>query len=159
MLKWLNSSASDTQVTHRQRLWLYLVAALVLFFLLAPTLIVVPMSFSASQYLEFPPREWSLRWYRAYWESAEWMQVTRTSFWVGGLTMLLATPLGTLAAYGLFASRLRFARTIHTLLLTPIIVPVVLVAIGVFYAFVRLKMVNSLAGIVLVSTLTMRWIR
>ena len=58
MRDWLDASAGDTQVTHRQRLWLYLVGALVLFFLVAPTLIVVPMSFSASQYLEFPPKEW-----------------------------------------------------------------------------------------------------
>ena len=148
MWDWLNASAGDTQVKHRQRLWLYLVGALVLFFLVAPTLIVVPMSFSASQYLEFPPKEWSLRWYRAYLDSAQWMQVTKTSFLVGALTTLVATPLGTLAAYGLFASRMRLAGTIHTLLLTPIIVPVVLVAIGVFYAFVRLKMVNTLTGIV-----------
>ena len=45
--------------------WLTVVGGLVLFFLMAPTLIVIPMSFSASAYLEFPPTEWSLRWYDA----------------------------------------------------------------------------------------------
>lgn len=146
--RWLDRAASPTQVTHRQRLWLYALAVLVMAFLVLPTLIVVPMSFSGSQYLEFPPREWSLRWYRNYLDSATWLQATRTSFAAAALTTLVATPLGTLAAYGLFVSRLRAARLIHTLMLTPIIVPVILVAIGVFYAYVRFKLVNSLAGIV-----------
>ena len=74
------------------------------------------MSFSGSQYLEFPPREWSLRWYRNYFASTAWMQATVTSFKAGALTMLLATPLGTLAAYGLFASRLRWVQAVHVLL-------------------------------------------
>ena len=57
--------------------------------LVTPTLIVIPMSFSDSQYLEFPPETWSLRWYSHYAESAEWMQATRTSFKAALLTMLL----------------------------------------------------------------------
>lgn len=152
-VRWLDGAASDTQITHRQRLWLYTLAALVLAFLVLPTLIVIPMSFSASQYLEFPPREWSLRWYRNYWESASWMQATRTSLLAAALTTVLATPLGTLAAYGLFVSRLKLARTLHTLLITPMIVPVVLIAIGVFYVYVKLKLVNSLLGIVLAHSM------
>ena len=101
-MRWLKEAASATQITHAKRLWLYTIAAIVLAFLIVPTLIVIPMSFSASQYLEFPPREWSLRWYRSYFASSAWMQATATSFQAGALTTLLATPLGTLAAYGLF---------------------------------------------------------
>ena len=152
-MSWFSRSASDTQVTHGQRLWLYALAALVLAFLALPTLIVIPMSFSGSQYLEFPPREWSLRWYRNYLGSTSWMQATATSFQAGALTTLVTTPLGTLAAYGLFASRLRAARGLHTLMLTPIIVPVILVAIGVFYVYVKIKLVNSLAGIVMAHSM------
>lgn len=148
-MSWLDRPASATQVTHRARLWLYVVAGLVLAFLIVPTLIVVPMSFSNSQYLEFPPREWSLRWYRNYFESASWMQATATSFKAAGLTALVATPLGTLAAYGLAASRFRAARLIHVLLITPMIVPVILIAIAVFYLYVRIKLNNSLIGLVL----------
>jgi putative spermidine/putrescine transport system permease protein len=153
MSGWLDRPASDTQVTHRGRLWLYVLAALVLAFLIVPTLIVVPMSFSGSQYLEFPPREWSLRWYRNYFASTAWMQATVTSFQAGALTTLLATPLGTLAAYGLFASRFRWVQAVHVLLITPIIVPVILVAIAVFYVYVQLKLVNSLTGLVLAHSM------
>ena len=152
-LAWWQRPASATQATHGQRLWLYAVAALVLAFLVVPTLIVIPMSFSGSQYLEFPPREWSLRWYRNYFGSVAWMQATTTSLLAATLTMLLATPLGVLAAYGLFVSRWRWVRAIHALMITPMIVPVILVAIAVFYVYVKLKLVNSLTGIVLAHTM------
>ena len=146
---WLQREATETQITHRMRLWLYLLAVLVMAFLIVPTLIVVPMSFSASQYLEFPPREWSLRWYENYFGSASWLQATATSLKAGTLTALFATPLGTLAAYGLFVSRLRWAALVFTLLVTPMIVPIILVGIAVFYAYVQLRLVNTLMGIVL----------
>lgn len=146
---WLDRQATETQITHRARLWLYILGALVMAFLIVPTVIVIPMSFSASQYLEFPPRQWSLRWYENYFGSPAWLQATATSLKAGALTALLATPLGTLAAYGLFVSRLRWAAFVFTLLITPMIVPVILVAIAVFYAYVQLKLVNSLPGIVL----------
>ena len=93
-MSWLDAPATETQITHRARLWLYALAAAVLVFLVVPTLIVVPMSFSGSQYLEFPPRSWSMRWYAAYFSSPEWMQATATSLKAGLLTSLFATPLG-----------------------------------------------------------------
>jgi putative spermidine/putrescine transport system permease protein len=122
-------------------------------FLIVPTLIVIPMSFSASQYLEFPPRQWSLRWYENYFASAAWMQATATSLKAGVLTTLVATPLGTMAAYGLFVSRFRWASVVIGLLVTPIIVPVILVGIGVFYAYVQVRLVNTLTGIVLAHSM------
>lgn len=152
-MRWLSRPASATQVTHGSRLWLYALAALVLAFLTLPTLIVVPMSFSGSQYLEFPPRQWSLRWYQSYLGSASWMQATRTSFAAGALTMLVSTPLALMAAYGLNTLRGRWAAIIYAVLVTPIIVPVILVGIAVFYAYVRLKLVNSLMGIVLAHSI------
>ncbi|HKM64103.1 MAG TPA: ABC transporter permease, partial [Acidisphaera sp.] len=108
-MRWLRAPASSTQVTHGARVWLYALACVVMAFLVLPTLIVIPMSFSASQYLEFPPQHWSLRWYEAYLASPEWLQATATSLKAGFLTMLVAVPLGTMAAYGLLVSRSRWA--------------------------------------------------
>ena len=65
-MQWLNKNVSETQIKLRDRLWLYVFSAVVLFLLIVPSLVVIPMSFSASQYLEFPPKEWSLRWYENY---------------------------------------------------------------------------------------------
>lgn len=152
-MTWLDRPATETGVSHRQRLWLYAFAGLAMVFLVAPTVIVIPMSFSASQYLEFPPREWSLRWYRHYLDSPEWMSATATSFKAGFLTAAAATPIGVMAAYGLHASGHRWARAAFVLLVTPIAVPVILVAIGAFYAFVRLSLVNTLAGLVIAHSI------
>lgn len=152
-MRWWRRPATETQVTHGQRVWLYAVGVLVLLFLVLPTLLVIPMSFSASQYLEFPPREWSLRWYRSYFASASWMQATATSLQAAVLTVVVATPLGTMAAYGLFLARLRIAPLLSALLLAPIVVPVILVGIGVFYAYVKLKLVNTLLGLVLAHSM------
>ena len=153
MPDWLRHPVTQTQVTRGQRLWLYALAALVMLFLVIPTLIVIPMSFSASQYLEFPPREWSIRWYASYFASSSWMQATATSLKAAALTTLVATPLGTMAAYGLHASRWRFAGPMTMLLLTPMVVPVILIGIGVFYAYVKLKMVNTLLGLALAHSM------
>lgn len=153
MLKWLRTPASETQVTHAQRLWLYIFAAIAMLLLVAPTLIVIPMSFVDSQYLEFPPETWSTRWYAHYFNSDEWMLATRTSFAAAFLTMLVATPIGVLAAYGLHVSKLPYLRMVFVLLITPIMVPVVLVAIGAFYAYVKLQILYTMTGLVLAHSL------
>ncbi len=149
---WLQRSASDTQVTHRDRLWLYVAAAIIMLLLVIPTFIVIPMSFSDSQYLEFPPSNWSVRWYDEYFGSSKWMRATVTSFQIGVLTMLVATPLGTAAAYALFVSGHRAARAVFMFLITPMIVPVILIAIGAFYAFGRVGLNNTITGLVLAHT-------
>ncbi len=152
MLKWFRSPATETQVTHGQRVWLYLLSIVIMILLVAPTLIVIPMSFSDSQYLEFPPETWSTRWYQNYFSSTEWMLATRTSFKVAFLTMLVATPIGVLAAYGLHASRVAFVRVAFVLLITPMMVPVVLIAIGAFYAYVKLQILYTITGLVMAHT-------
>ncbi len=149
---WLNRPASDTQITHGRRLWLYAVAAIIMLLLVIPSFIVIPMSFSNSRYLEFPPETWSTRWYETYFGSTKWMRATMTSLKTGFLTMLVATPIGTMAAYALFVSGHRFARAIFAFMITPMIVPVILIAIGTFYAFGRFGLNNTITGLVLAHT-------
>ncbi len=126
--------------------------AIVLFFLMLPTLIVMPMSFSDSQYLEFPPQAWSLRWYRAYFGSDAWMDATRTSLLAAILVTLLATPLGTLAAYGMHCGSARLRDGVQLLVLMPIVIPTVLVAVGVFHLYAILDLNYTLTGVVLAHT-------
>lgn len=151
-MKWWASAASETQITHGQRLWLYCLAVIIMCLLVIPTVIVIPMSFSDSQYLEFPPQTWSLRWYHEYLDTPRWMNATVTSFKVASLTMLVATPFGTMAAYGLFVSGSRLGKMVFFMLMTPMIVPVILIAIGTFYVFGKLGLVNSIFGLVLAHT-------
>ena len=139
-------------IPHSRRLWLYIVAVAVLAFLMAPSLIIVPMSFSDSAFLEFPPSTWSLRWYQVYFESVEWRDATAVSVKAALLTTLLATPLGTLAAYALNAGRFRSAGAIQAVLAVPLIVPVILIGIGAFFLYAWLGINNTISGLVLAHT-------
>jgi putative spermidine/putrescine transport system permease protein len=132
--------------------WLNPFAIVVVIFLLAPVFVVIPMSFSDSNYLEFPPRVWSLRWYHAYFDSREWMAATRTSLLAAFSTVLLATPIGFFAAYAIRNMAGRAGGILFGLLLLPQVAPVILLAIGVFFLYIRLHLVNSLIGIVLAHT-------
>jgi len=136
----------------RRRLWLYVAAALIFVFLLVPTLIVIPMSFSDSDTLRFPPPGWSLRWYREYVGSEEWRDATLVSFRLAVLTTLFATPLGTAAAYALHAGRFRFTRLIQGALLSALMVPLILFAVAAYFLFATIGLVNTLTGLVLTDT-------
>lgn len=143
----------DSHVTHRQRLWLYILAGLTLVFLVLPSLIVVPMSFSGANSLIFPPKSWSLRWYEAYFTSTQWQAATWISLKVAFFTMLAATPIGTAAAYGLHVGRFAFGTLVYGALIAALMVPVILIAIGAFFLFARLGMVNTIPALVLCDTL------
>ncbi|MDF1587333.1 ABC transporter permease [Marinimicrococcus flavescens] len=140
-------------VPHSRRLWLYAFAALVLVFLVAPVFIVIPMSFSGAQFLTFPPESFSLRWYRNYLESPEWLAATWISLKAAVLTTLVATPLGIAAAYGLNASRTRLATMAQVALVTPLLIPVIILGVGVFYLYVQIGLVNTLLGLVLAHSI------
>ena len=143
----------ESHITNRQRLWLYALTGLVVSFLVLPSLIVIPMSFSGSNSLMFPPKVWSLRWYESYFTSPQWRDATLVSLRVAFLTTLLATPIGTAAAYGLHVGRFAFGTVIYGALIASIMVPVILIAIGAFFLFARLDMVNTTPALVLCDTL------
>lgn len=155
-MNFFNRHVSETQIKFKDRLWLYVFSGLILFLLIVPSLIVIPMSFSDSQYLEFPPKKFSWRWYENYFFSwkvengfNDWMAATWTSIKVAILTIFVATPIGTMAAYGLINSNAKIRSILFPIMISPMMVPVILVAIGLFYFFVQFKMVNSIPGLVL----------
>ncbi len=155
-MSFLNKNVSETQIRLKNRLWLYIFSFITLFLLIVPSLVVIPMSFSASQYLEFPPREWSLRWYENYFFSwkvengfNDWMAATWTSIKVAILTIFVAVPIGTMAAYGLVNSSSRISKILFPIFISPMMVPIILVAIGLFYFFVQFKLVGSILGLVI----------
>jgi putative spermidine/putrescine transport system permease protein len=155
-MNFFNRHVSETQIKFKDRLWLYVFSGLILFLLIVPSLIVIPMSFSDSQYLEFPPKNFSWRWYENYFFSwkvengfNDWMAATWTSIKVAILTIFVATPIGTMAAYGLINSNAKIRSILFPIMISPMMVPVILVAIGLFYFFVQFKMVNSIPGLVL----------
>ena len=130
--------------------WAFAVAAVI--FLVAPCLIVIPMSFSASDFLEFPPRQFSLRWYETFWNSLTWIQAARASLATGALTVVFSVPLGTLAAYGMRDMKPKTKAILGGAMLLPAIVPSILVAIGLFFLLSRIGLVGSLWGVALGHT-------
>lgn len=144
--------ATATQITHGQRLWLYLLVGFVLLFLVVPCLLVVPISFSAGEYLEFPPRELSLRWYRAFLSSPEWLSALATSLKIAIATTVLATCLGTAAAWGLKKKYDFIFNAIRGIYILPMLVPLILVAVGIFFVYSKLGLNGTLGGLILAHT-------
>jgi len=125
---------------------------LVLIFLALPILVVVALSFSSASYLTFPPPAFGIRWYRAYLGSQEWLDSTWLSLAVAACVVVLATVLGTLAALGLRHLPQAMRAIIGGLVLSPLVVPGIVVAIGIYYVFARYRLVGTPAGLVLAHT-------
>jgi len=140
----------ESHVSHRERLWLYILVGLVIFYLVAPTLIVVPVSFSSTTSLSFPPPGWSTRWYEAFFGQEKWIGSTWVSLRVAFGTMVLTTVTGIAASYALHVSRLRLGNVIRSTLISPLAVPSILIAIGIFFVYARIGgMLNTIYGIIL----------
>ena len=138
-------------MTAGQRL-MRMVVALILVVMIAPILVVVVLSFSSAGYLTFPPPALGVRWYREYLGSRDWLAATWLSLEVAAAVVAFSTVLGTAATLGL-ARLPRVARMLATgLILSPLIMPVIIVAIGVYYAFARYGLVGTPAGLVLAHT-------
>lgn len=128
------------------------VAHAVIAFLIIPTLIIVPISFNGDQYLHFPPRNLSLHWYANFWSSSDWLQSARLSVLIAIAVTILAVPLGTSAALALSRMRFRGKEIIFGLMLSPLMVPVVVLALALYLFFGRLHIVGTWPAIVLGQT-------
>lgn len=134
------------------RHWLAGASGLILIFLMAPSIIVVVMSFSESRYLAFPPQELGTTWYRNFFGSADWLTALWMSLRVATLTMILATLSGTMAALALYGKKGGLWAVLRGLLMAPAVVPVILIGVSLFMLYAPLRMNNSLTGIVIAHT-------
>ncbi|QRM30331.1 ABC transporter permease subunit [Microvirga sp. VF16] len=127
-------------------------AALTLLFLVLPTLVVIPIGFTSSQFLEFPPPGYSTRWFETYFTSDLWLSATLRSFGVALATAVLATMIGGLAALALARSTSRWRGVIFAFFLAPMIVPRIVIAVGLFYLFAQLGLVATDLGLTIGHT-------
>ena len=121
-------------------------------FLIAPILAIVPLSFNAEPFFTYPMPGLSLRWYEEFFASDVWQLALRNSIIVAVFATILSTLLGTLAAIGLSRSDCPARATITAILISPMIVPIVVAAVGIYYAFAAVGLLNSLTGLVLAHT-------
>ncbi|MBI4011527.1 MAG: ABC transporter permease subunit [Candidatus Rokubacteria bacterium] len=131
--------------------WLTLqgATAAVLVFLVAPVLIIIPMSFSTTTYLAFPPKGFTLAWYTHYLTDTAWMAATGLSLRVAGLTTLGSVVLGALGAIGLVRGTFPRKYVAYFAILAPLIIPVIISAVAIYFLFVQLRLVGSLWAFVL----------
>ena len=134
------------------RLALWVVTILVLTYLIAPLLVIIPLSFSSSAFLNYPIPSFSLRWYVDFFSSPEWRLAIWNSLIVGSITALLATSLGTLAALGLNRADFPFKRVITGFFISPLVVPVIILAVGTYFFFAPLRLTGTYTGIILAHT-------
>lgn len=134
--------------------WIF--CCLVFLFLIFPLVVIIPLSFNAIPYFTFTeemlalkPEGYSLRWYKDFWSSEEWRLAVKNSFIIAIFATLIATTLGTLAALGLSRSYMPFKSLIMGLLISPLIVPIIVSGVGMFFFFAELGLAKTYLGAIL----------
>jgi len=138
---------SESRSGPRKFLWL---AALIgILYLLIPVIVVIGLSFSSANYLQFPPRGLSMRWFNAFFQSPEWVGAAGRSFVVAVVTTAIVVILGTAVAYGMERGRVRYQRAHYLLLLSPLVIPPTILAFGLYSLYARLGWIGSLSALAL----------
>jgi len=135
-----------------ERVWYFALRALVvltLLYLILPVLAIVPLSFSSSTFLVYPIPGFSMRWYENLLASDEWRMAAKNSFIVAPSATVLATVLGTLAAIGLTKANFKGKALLMAILISPMIVPVVVVGVGMYLFFAPLGLANTYIGLIM----------
>jgi putative spermidine/putrescine transport system permease protein len=127
-----------------------IVVALVLLFLTIPLLVVIPLSFNSDSFLMYPMSGFSTKWYEECFQSAVWQQALLNSLIVSPLATIIAMILGTMASIGLTRIEFLGKTFLLSVLLSPMIVPVVIVGVATYLFFAPLGLTGSYVGLVLV---------
>ena len=119
---------------------LYLAGALITLYLVLPSFIVIPVSFNDSILLKFPPEKYSLRWYQSFLSRSDWTGALWLSLKLGIGVMILSSFLGLLASIGLVRGNFPGKGILRAFLISPMIVPVVVTALGLYYFYGELRL-------------------
>ncbi len=148
--------------TPLDRAWYYgfrFICALIFLFLIAPILVIMPLSFNAEPYFTFTKgmlsldsEAFSVRWYEDIITNQQWLHSIKNSFIVGISSTILATTLGTAAALGLSRSYLPYRSLIMGVLISPMIVPLIITAAGMYFFYSDLRLTQTFTGLILAHT-------
>ncbi len=137
------------------RTWHYsfrFICGLILMFLITPILVIIPLSFNAEPYFTYPMPGLSMRWYQDILDNELWLLALKNSVIIAFFATILATTLGTVAALGLSRSNLPYKGLIMGLMISPMIVPIVITAVGMYFFYVKLGLTNNLLGLIVAHT-------
>lgn len=154
--------AFPTYTGKLEKTWYYcfrIICGAVLFFLIAPLIVLIPLSFNAEPYftftkgmLSFDPDAFSLRWYRDFLNNPQWVHSIKNSFIIGIFATILATTFGTLAAWGLSRPYTPYRVAIMSILISPMIVPIIISAAGMFFFYSKIGLSQTYPGLILAHT-------
>ncbi|MEX0922887.1 MAG: ABC transporter permease [Rhodovibrionaceae bacterium] len=145
-----------------ERTWYYsfrVICGLIFFFLIAPIVVIIPLSFNAQPYftftpemLSFDPAGYSTKWYKEFLNSTNWQQAVENSIIIAIFSTILATFLGTVAALGLSRSVMPYRTVIMAILISPMIVPLIISAAGMYFFYSTIGLQGTYLGIILAHT-------
>lgn len=142
-----------------QRIWYYtfrIIVGVIFFYLIAPILVIIPLSFNAQDFFTFTPEMLSLdpagfstKHYHDFFTNPDWQGPLWNSLKIAPVAAIIAVALGTLAAIGLSQSHVPFKGTIMAILISPMIVPLIISAAGMYFFYSRIGLQGSYWGVVL----------
>jgi putative spermidine/putrescine transport system permease protein len=146
-------TGSPIPLSHRAtRIAFLALCALVFAFLVLPIFAIVPLSFNGGSFLTYPLDGFSWRWYEEVFTTEKWVRAMRNSLIIAVPATILATVLGTLAALGLSTARFRGQGLLTGLLISPMVVPLIISAVGMYFFYAPLGLTNSYVGLILAHT-------
>ncbi len=145
--------------TTGQRIWHYtflVICGLIFFFLIAPIAVVIPLSFNAENFFTFTPEMlrldpegYSLKHYRDFFSNPDWQNALWNSIKIAPVATILSVSLGTLAAIGLSQPHVPARRAIMAILISPMIVPLIISAAGMYFFYSKINLAGTYWGVVL----------
>ena len=148
--------------TFSERIWYYsfrVICGAIFFFLVFPLVVIIPLSFNAVPFFTFTkemlaldPVGYSLKWYEDFFTNLNWQGAVRNSFIIAIFATLISTTLGTVAALGLSRAQMPYRTLLMGILISPMIVPLIISAAGMFFFFAKYNLVASYVGLILAHT-------
>ncbi len=142
-----------------ERIWHYafrMICGLIFFFLIAPLVVIVPLSFNAVPFFTFTPEMlsldpagYSLQWYEDFFSNENWHGAVKNSFIIAVFATLIATTLGTIGALGLSRSQMPYKSTVMAILISPMIVPLIISAAGMYFFYSKIGLASTHLGVIL----------
>jgi putative spermidine/putrescine transport system permease protein len=125
----------------------------ILAYLIVPIAALVPLSFNADSFLVYPIEHWSLHWYQTLFASDAWWRAIRNSFIIAPCATVLATILGTSCALGLDRATFPGKRVLLAIILSPLVAPLVVVAVGMYLFYMKLHLAGTFTGLIIAHSL------
>lgn len=151
--------AAPAYATPLEKVWHYtflVICGLIFFFLIAPIIIIIPLSFNAvpfftftSEMLSLDPAGYSTKWYQDFFTNLNWLGAVKNSFIIAIFATLISTTLGTIAALGLSRSDMPYKSLVIAILISPMIVPLIISAAGMYFFYARFGLTGTFIGVIL----------